>query len=710
MIADTQQIEAATRLVGLLRGAAASIAHDVAIDLGPDADAATTQPIVERFLAAVAAGGARVGEADLVRLRAEGAAAARRGHPLAAPIDAYLSTAWVAWDHALRIVPTPDPIVLGTLGAALLRAGDDIVAALADGFTAAERALASTAGAMRQAILEELLTTPVTDAAAMSRLSRRAALVGLDMASTYHVLVLRPEADGEGIAELVEELVRRLARDPARRPSLVAERGQDVVAIAGGAWRDGAPFGDVVGGLSLSAPWSATLAGPTALDGLAVGYAEAVDALRVVPVTSGSGRVVAVRDVALERALVADSIPRLARCRPMGGTHPARGTRWSGAGAHPRGVAGRRRVRRRHRARTAGRTTDRQLPPRPGGAPPWCPGAGRRDPGSSIDGTAGPSTPGRVGRQRAASRTASIEGVSELRPSSPVRRPDTARPRTADVHEHGPTTPVEPPPSVDPVSIEELVRIERHMASLPVHVGAEVTQDDALGVLMIRQRGAGAAVNYAAMPRWEASTWRASIDRLGDVMRADGSWPSLLLADRLDRPPGLVDVMPSLGWRRLLGEMVLWVGHASVVPHLDPRLRFEAVQPRSVDDHEALERHIFGVDPARAEARRRELAAALAGGRLRAFIVRLDGEPIAVARLSQGDGVAGIYALGVALDWRDRGYGTLMTTIATRAGMATGNRVVWLSVEDGNTRARHVYEKLGFQPAFGWARWLAPAD
>ena len=47
--------------------------------------------------------------------------------------------------------------MLGALGAALLRAGDDIAAALADGYTAAERALAATAGATRQAILEELL-------------------------------------------------------------------------------------------------------------------------------------------------------------------------------------------------------------------------------------------------------------------------------------------------------------------------------------------------------------------------------------------------------------------------------------------------------------------------------------------------------------------------------------------------------------------------
>ena len=304
--------------------------------------------------------------------------------------------------------------------------------------------------------------------------------------------------------------------------------------------------------------------------------------------------------------------------------------------------------------------------------------------------------------------------MSELRPSSPVRRPETARPRAAGAHEHDeastPPAGIAPPPSVEPVTLDELVRIQRHMASLPLHSGATVDQDDALGVLMVRRPGAGAALNYAAMPRWDASTWRSSLARVTETMGRDGSWPSMMLSDRLDRPPGLDLAMGSMGWRRLLGETVLWVGHASVVPHLDPRLRFEAVQPRAVAEHETLERDIFGVDPNRAGARRAELSDALAAGGLRAFLVRLDDEPIAVARLSQGEGVAGIYALGVAHAWRGKGYGTLLATIATRAGMATGNRVVWLSVEDGNAPARHVYDKLGFQPAFSWSRWLAPAD
>ncbi len=187
----------------------------MAIDLGPEADARRAQPIVERFLAAVAAGGARVGEADLVRLRAEGAAAARQGRPLAAPIDAYLSTAWVAWDHALRIgADTRSGRARRTWAP---RCCVPVTTSPPRSPTASRPRsgrLPPRAGAMRQAILEELLTTSVMDAAATTRLSRRAALVGLDPASTYHVLVVRPEAEGETTAELVEELARRLARDP----------------------------------------------------------------------------------------------------------------------------------------------------------------------------------------------------------------------------------------------------------------------------------------------------------------------------------------------------------------------------------------------------------------------------------------------------------------------------------------------------------------
>lgn len=296
--------------------------------------------------------------------------------------------------------------------------------------------------------------------------------------------------------------------------------------------------------------------------------------------------------------------------------------------------------------------------------------------------------------------------MSELRPPTPATRPGSARPRTAVEHEHPP----EPEIVIEPPDADELAAIQLHLASLPVHAGASVTADDRMGALLVRQDGTGPGGNYAAMPRWRPQSWQQSLNGIVHLYRRSGTWPSLLIADRLDRPIGLGDALGRIGWHAVQRETVLWVGRASVIAHLDPRMRIEAVQPRSVDTHEATEREIFGLPPEMAASRREAMAEALRSGGLRAYVVRVDDEPVAVARLSQGDGVAGLYGIGVREPWRGKGYGTLLTTIATRAGMAVGNRIVWLSVEDDNDVARHVYQKLHFAEAFRWARWLASPE
>jgi len=193
-------------------------------------------------------------------------------------------------------------------------------------------------------------------------------------------------------------------------------------------------------------------------------------------------------------------------------------------------------------------------------------------------------------------------------------------------------------------------------------------------------------------------------------MRDEGAWPSLLLCDRLDRPAGMGAQLEQEGWMRVTTETVMWVGHASVVPHLDPVLRIEALQPRSVATHEAIEREIFGIAPEQAERRRKASAAAVEDGTARGWIVWLDQEPVAVARMSQGDGVAALQGIGVTQVRRDQGFGTLITTIATRAGMAVGNRIVWLSVNEDDPAAMKVYTKLGYAPLFSWTRWLLAED
>jgi ribosomal protein S18 acetylase RimI-like enzyme len=288
--------------------------------------------------------------------------------------------------------------------------------------------------------------------------------------------------------------------------------------------------------------------------------------------------------------------------------------------------------------------------------------------------------------------------VSELRPDSPLRRPETARPREATV------------PRVEPPSGAELAAVQRHLVALPEWEGGRVGADEALGVTLVRGPGNGPDTSYAAMPRWSAADWPERLRGVSERMRAEGAWPSLLWCDGLDRPPGLDLELERRGWVRALGETVLWVGHASVVPHLDPSLRIEAVQPASLATHELLERRIFGIDAAHAERRRAAMLAALEHSRLRAWIVWLQDEPVAVARLSQGEGVAGIHGVGVVPGRRGQGFGRLVTTIATRAGLALGNRIVWLSVQEENDRAVRVYARLGFERAFAWARYLVTED
>jgi len=292
-------------IIDRLRSRVPELVRDVAADLGvPDAE--PVGPTV-RLLLDMVTGGLGLGEADRLRLRQEGAAAARLGQPLAASMDAYLSTAWVTWDHALGLSPSLEVSAMRDLGAALLRAGDDIAAALSDGYTTAERALATTEGAARQAILEELLTRSPTDPATVARLLRRAALAGLDPAQAHHLLVLRPEVDPEAQGDLVEELGRRLARGPVRRPSLVAARGADVVALAGPPWRDGRPFDEVTASLT-NESWRGVVAGPVPLEEVALAYVDAIDALRVAPSLLPDQALVPVGELALERALVADPV------------------------------------------------------------------------------------------------------------------------------------------------------------------------------------------------------------------------------------------------------------------------------------------------------------------------------------------------------------------------------------------------------------------
>lgn len=265
-------------------------------------------------------------------------------------------------------------------------------------------------------------------------------------------------------------------------------------------------------------------------------------------------------------------------------------------------------------------------------------------------------------------------------------------------------------PEVAPPSAAELEAIHAHLVRLPAQEGAVVAEDAELGVTFVRGPGSGPDLTYAAMPRWGTEGWADALAAVRARMLDENTWPSLLLTDRLEQPRDLPAELERQGWMAVLSETVMATGRAAVVPHLDPGLRIEAVRPSALEVHEELERRIFGIGANQAARRRSAIGSALESGQLRAWVVWLDQTPVAVARLSQGDGVAGLQGIGVLEGYRGQGYGTLITTVATRAGLATGNRLVWLSVGEANEPAVAAYTALGFERVFSWTRWLQAED
>ena len=281
----------------------------------------------------------------------------------------------------------------------------------------------------------------------------------------------------------------------------------------------------------------------------------------------------------------------------------------------------------------------------------------------------------------------------------PIERPATARPR-AD----GPGD--DAPPA--PPSREELLAIESQLVELAGLAGASVDDDRELGACLVRWPGRGPALNHAELVRWpgDPAELPRRLDRLRSRLRPEGDRPAVLVAPGLTEPDDLAARLQGLGWRRMLRERILWARRAAVVPHLDPLMRIEAVTPATAPAYESLERSIFDVDASLAEARLASLRRALGSGRLRAYMVRVVDEPLATARLWSFGTMACLDGVGVVRRARRRGYGALITTVATRAALATGHRLVWLEVAGDNTAAGALYEGLDYRPAFDWDLWI----
>src|SRR5947209_13037457 len=157
-----------------------------------------------------------------------GSRAAEQGVVLRALVDLYLSAAWRAWPQ-LPAVAGEDTSAVGAAGQRVLRACDDAVAALAEGYASARRAVVRREEALRREFVDDLLAGTADPAGLLVR----AQSYGLQLAGAHAVLLARTVVPFQDASPLLAEVSAALATSLGASEALITTRdGQLVIVMA----------------------------------------------------------------------------------------------------------------------------------------------------------------------------------------------------------------------------------------------------------------------------------------------------------------------------------------------------------------------------------------------------------------------------------------------------------------------------------------------
>ena len=104
----------------------------------------------------------------------------------------------------------------------------------------------------------------------------------------------------------------------------------------------------------------------------------------------------------------------------------------------------------------------------------------------------------------------------------------------------------------------------------------------------------------------------------------------------------------------------------------------------------------FGVDPGRRVALENDVLACIARPGCSILLIRVDGEPTAIARRAATADGSYLSSIGTRPAFRRRGLGALATSLAVADALEARSPVVHLSVEVDNDAGLKLYESLGF--------------
>jgi len=175
------------------------------------------------------ASGHRLPSSALAGYGKAGRAAAHGGVALRALLDLYLSAAWRLWRHLPLVADaTGGSAAVVDAGELMLRAVDDVVAVLTEGYQLARRDLVSAQATQRREFVDDLL---LGGAQAVAGLVERAGLFGLNLAGPHAVVVVRAEKPFTDSSPLTGVLERSILGAKADADALVTTKDGHLVVI-----------------------------------------------------------------------------------------------------------------------------------------------------------------------------------------------------------------------------------------------------------------------------------------------------------------------------------------------------------------------------------------------------------------------------------------------------------------------------------------------
>ncbi len=300
---------------------------DVAAAAAEEAGITGTDLLAEFLpeLVAAVGQGRRLARLELASYRDAGRRAATRGVALRAVLDLYLCAAWRLWAQLPAVVAASrdpdgrDPAAVARAGELMLRAVDDVVGVLTEGYQLARRDLVAMQAAARREFVDDLLLGGTQE---LAGLVERAASFGLSLAGPHAAVVVRAARPFVDSAPSTVLLERSILGTKADADALITTKEGALVVIF--AAPDRAAIDEVITGLTGSLPAATTSGvqlrrtadvgawrmgvgrahqGP---GGVRLSYEQAREALLLGERLGGSGRVVDAADLLVQRVLVRD--------------------------------------------------------------------------------------------------------------------------------------------------------------------------------------------------------------------------------------------------------------------------------------------------------------------------------------------------------------------------------------------------------------------